>query len=158
MAIPLILRGLAASSDGKKSVEMLADTKQLQELAVKIKSLGPQNAHVKSGLHQIAALWENRIKSNFRRSVDPYDSKWHEIKHRDGQPLLDTGMLRNSINSEVRGLSIVLGSSIDYADKHQRGIGVRQRMFLPTPVVGLPDKWKNEYTKIMLDKVQKAVQ
>lgn len=100
--IPIIARALAASPGSDRSVELVANTKQLQALAAKIKELGPNNQHIRSGLQEVAALWENRIRANFRKSQDPYGNTWAEIKHRKGQPLLDTGMLRNSISGEVR--------------------------------------------------------
>lgn len=155
--IPIIARALATSPGTTRSVELVADTKQIQALAARIKKLGPNNPHIRSGLQEVAALWENRIKSNFRKSVNPYGEKWADIKHRQGQPLLDTGMLRNSISGEVRGLSIVLGSPLEYADTHQNGIKVRQRMFLPSTERGLPDKWKNEYVRILIKNVEKAL-
>ena len=155
--IPVITRALAASSTGDRSVELVANTKQLQALAAKVKKLGPGNPHIRTGLQEVAALWENRIKSNFRKSVNPYGEKWADIKHRQGQPLIDTGVLRNSISGEVRGLSIVLGSPLEYADTHQSGIRVKQRMFLPSKERGLPDKWKNEYVKILIKNVEKAL-
>lgn len=154
---PIITRALAASSSGDRSVELVANTRQLQALAEKVKKLGPNNQHIRAGLQEVAALWENRIKSNFRRSVNPYGEKWADIKHRQGQPLIDTGMLRNSISGEVRGLSIVLGSPLEYADTHQNGIKVKQRMFLPSKERGLPDKWRNEYVKILIKNVEKAL-
>lgn len=155
--LQVLARGLVSSAGSDRSVEMVANTKKLQELAIKVKRLGPNNTHIKSGLQEIAALWENRVKTNFRKSIDPYGNKWAEITHREGQPLLDTSMLRNSIHGEVRGLSIVLGSPLEYADTHQRGIGVKQRMFVPTKARGLPDKWKNEYVKILIKNVEKAL-
>lgn len=155
--IPVIARAIAASPDTNRSVELVADTKQLQALAAKVKKLGPGNPHIRAGLQEVAALWENRIKANFRRSINPYGEKWPDITHRKGQPLLDTGMLRNSISGEVRGLSIVLGSPLEYADIHQNGIKVKQRMFLPSKERGLPDKWKNEYVRILIKNVEKAL-
>ena len=155
--IPIIARAIAASSGTNRSVELVANTQQLQALAAKIKKLGPNNQHIRSGLQEIAALWENRIKANFRKSQDPYGNTWAEIKHRKGQPLLDTGMLRNSVSGEVRGLSIVLGSPLEYADKHQDGVHVTKRMFLPSKEKGLPDKWKNEYVKIITGHIEKAI-
>lgn len=155
--IPVIARALAASSSGDRSIELVANTKQLQALAAKVKKLGPGNPHIRAGLQEVAALWENRIKANFRRSVNPYGEKWADIENRKGQPLIDTGMLRNSISGEVRGLSIVLGSPLEYADTHQNGIKVKQRMFLPSKERGLPDKWKNEYVKILIRNVEKAL-
>lgn len=155
--IPVIARAIAASPGTNRSVELVANTKQLQNLATKVKKLGPGNPHIRAGLQEVAALWENRIKANFRRSINPYGEKWPDITHRKGQPLLDTGMLRNSISGEVRGLSIVLGSPLEYADTHQNGIKVKQRMFLPSKERGLPDKWKNEYVRILIKNVEKAL-
>lgn len=155
--IPVIIRAFAGSSSGDRSIELVANTRQLQLLAEKVKKLGPNNTHIRAGLRQVAALWENRIKSNFRRSENPYGEKWADINHRRGQPLIDTGMLRNSITGEVRGLSIVLGSPLEYADTHQNGISVKQRMFLPSKERGLPDKWKNEYVTILIKNVEKAL-
>lgn len=155
--IPIIARALAASPGSNRSVELVANTRQLQALAAKVKKLGPNNPQIRAGLQEVAALWENRIKANFRKSQDPYGNTWAEIKHRNGQPLIDTGMLRNSIFGEVRGLSIVLGSPLEYADTHQDGIRVTRRMFLPSQEKGLPDKWKNEYVKIITKNVEKAL-
>ncbi|MCS4061725.1 phage virion morphogenesis protein [Pseudomonas putida] len=155
--IPVITRALAASSTGDRTIALVADTRQLQALAAKVKRLGPNNPHIRAGLQEVAALWENRIKANFRRSINPYGQKWPDIKHRQGQPLINTGMLRNSISGEVRGLSIVLGSPLEYADIHQNGTRVKQRMFLPSKERGLPDKWKNEYVKILIKNVEKAL-
>lgn len=155
--IPVITRAMAASSSGDRSVELVANTKQLQALAQQVKKLGPNNQYIRTGLQEVTALWENRIKSNFRESEDPYGAKWAEIKNRQGQPLIDTGLLRNSIAGEVRGLSVVLGSPLEYADTHQNGIKVKQRMFLPNEGKGLPDKWKNEYVKILVKNVEKAL-
>ncbi|MFK3941936.1 phage virion morphogenesis protein [Pseudomonas monteilii] len=155
--IPIITSALAASPVGDRSIELVASTKQLQILAEKVRKLGPNNSHIRAGLQEVAALWENRIKSNFRKSEDPYGGKWEEIKHRQGQPLIDTGMLRNSIAGEVRGLSVILGSSLEYADTHQNGIKVKQRMFLPNKEKGLPDKWKDEYVRILVKNVEKAL-
>lgn len=155
--IPIIARALAASPSNNRSIELVANTKQLQALAAKVKKLGPNNPHIRAGLQEVAALWESRIKANFRRSINLYGEKWPDITHRKGQPLIDTGMLRNSISGEVRGLSIVLGSPLEYADTHQNGIKVQQRMFLPSKERGLPDKWKNEYIEILIRNVEKAL-
>jgi len=155
--IPIIARAIAASPGTDRSVELVANTQQLQALAAKVKKLGPNSPHIRSGLQEVAALWENRIKANFRKSVTPYGEKWADIKHRQGQPLIDTGMLRNSIFGEARGLSVVLGSSLEYADTHQDGINVTKRMFLPSQEKGLPETWKNEYVKIMIKHIEQSL-
>lgn len=139
------------------SLELVANTKQLKELAAKVNKLGPNNTHIKTGLQEIAVTWENRIKANFRKSQDPYGNTWKELKYRKGQPLIDTGILRNSIAGEVRGLAVVLGTPLEYAPIHQYGMNVTRRMFLPTEEKGLPDKWKNEYVNIIIKSVDQAL-
>lgn len=155
--IPIIARAITASPSGDRSVELVANTRQLQALAAKVKKLGPNNPQIRAGLREVAAIWENRIKSNFRKSQDPYGNRWAELKHRKGQPLIDTGMLRNSIFGEARGLSVVLGSPLEYADTHQDGINVAKRMFLPSQEKGLPETWKNEYVKIMIKHIEQSL-
>ncbi|MNP69413.1 hypothetical protein D3C76_1655050 [compost metagenome] len=66
-------------------------------------------------------------------------------------------MLRNSIFGEARGLSIVLGSPLEYADTHQGGVNVTRRMFLPTKEKGLPETWKNEYVRIMVKHIEQSL-
>jgi phage gpG-like protein len=155
--IPFIARAIASSPSADRSVELVANTRQLQLLAAKVSKLGPNNQHIRAGLQEIAALWENRIKANFRKSVSPYGEKWADIKHRQGQPLIDTGMLRNSIFGEARGLSVVLGSPLEYADTHQDGFNVTKREFLPNAEKGLPETWKNEYVRIMVKHIEQSL-
>lgn len=159
--LPLIARALAMGGRNRaeeQEVELTVDTTQLRALAEKVKRLGPNNVHIRHGLTIIGQNWVNRIKSNFRRSVSPYGDAWAPIHHRQGQPLIDTGALRNSVKAEVRGLQIVLGSNMKYGYKHNLGIGVKKRQFLPDAQRKLPAKWQQEYETILLEHVQKALQ
>jgi len=158
--LPILARmaAKAASSDGKKEVKLEIDTKALKTLAEKVRKLGPQNPHVKRGLNEIGVRWVARIKANFRNSVDPYGNKWAPVTHRQGQPLIDTGRLRNSIKHDVRGIDVYLTSPIIYADTHNEGLrGIRKRRFTPDQR-GLPKKWLEEYETILLKHVQKALE
>lgn len=159
--LPIIARALASfgrNSTGDQDIELTVNTAQLRALAEKVKRLGPNNPHIKQGLTKIGNNWVNRIKSNFRRSVDPYDNPWDPIHHRQGQPLIDTGALRNSIKAEVRGLQIALGSNMRYGYLHNEGIRVKKRQYLPDAHRKLPDKWQQEYERILLEHVQRALQ
>lgn len=158
--LPILARmaARAASSDDKKQIEMQIDTRDLKTLAEKIKRLGPNNTHIRSGLEKIGTRWVARIKANFRNGVDPYGNKWAPIHHRKGQPLLDTGRLRNSIKHDVRGIDIYLTSPLIYADTHNNGRGaIKKRRFTPDKR-GLPRKWLDEYETIMLEQVNKALE
>ncbi|WP_372029908.1 phage virion morphogenesis protein [Pseudomonas kurunegalensis] len=157
--LPLIARALAAGGQSNSpDIELTVDTTQLRALADKVKRLGPNNPHIHQGLTIIGQNWVNRIKANFRRSVTPYGDPWAPIQHRQGQPLLDTGALRNSIKAEVRGLQIVLGSNMRYGQNHNEGITVKKRQFLPDAHRKLPSKWQQEYERILIEQIQKALQ
>ncbi len=52
----------------------------------------------------------------FAESKDPYGNPWPPLKVRQGQPLLDTGRLRNSISGRPNGaVSFVVGTNVKYA-------------------------------------------
>lgn len=138
-------------------ITLEVSTAALQELIQKVNHLGPNNAHVKKGLNQIGLRWVARIKICFQNSVDPYGNDWAPITHRQGQPLLDTGRLRNSIKHNVNGTNLELASNLIYADNHQYGITVKQRRFLPDKQ-GLPKAWLAEYEKILLENIENALQ
>ncbi|AIB35500.1 hypothetical protein PS417_07895 [Pseudomonas simiae] len=80
-------------------ITLEVDTSALQELVSKVRQLGHANPHVKKGLNQIGVRWIARVKTCFQRSVDPYGQPWAPLHHRQGQPHLDTGRLRNSITT-----------------------------------------------------------
>lgn len=144
-------------TSGSQPITLEVDTQGLEELVRKVRQLGPANAHVKKGLNQIGVRWVARIKTCFQRGIDPYGQRWAPIHHRQGQPLLDTGRLRNSIKHNVRGTNLELASNLVYADNHQYGITVKQRRFLPDKS-GLPKQWLDEYQKILLENIENALE
>lgn len=143
-------------TSASQPITLEVDTSALQELVSKVRQLGPANPHVKKGLNQIGVRWIARVKTCFQRSVDPYGNLWAPITHRQGQPLLDTGRLRNSIKHNVRGANLELASNLIYADNHQYGITVKQRRFLPDKQ-GLPKAWLAEYQNILLQNIENAL-
>lgn len=143
-------------TSASQPITLEVDTAALQELIGKVRRLGPNNVHVKKGLNQIGVRWIARIKVCFQRSTDPYGTPWAPIHHRQGQPLLDTGRLRNSIKHNVRGTNLELASNLIYADNHQYGITVKQRRYLPDKQ-GLPKAWLAEYQNILLQNIENAL-
>lgn len=137
-------------------ITLEVSTAALQDLIRKVRQLGPNNTHVKKGLNQIGVRWVARVKVCFQRSVDPYGQPWAPITHRQGQPLLDTGRLRNSVKHNVRGTNLELASNLIYADNHQLGITVKQRRFLPDKQ-GLPKAWLADYEKVLLENLENAL-
>lgn len=141
---------------GSQPITVQVDTRGLEELVRKVRQLGPSNPHVRKGLNQIGVRWIAKVKICFQRSIDPYGQSWARITHRQGQPLLDTGRLRNSVKHNVRGTNLELASNLVYADNHQYGITVKQRRFLPDKS-GLPKQWLEEYQNILLQNIENAL-
>lgn len=160
MAIPAVVRALSVGTKGRKDeglkLEATIDTRQLRALAARVEKLGHNNIHVQAGLNKIAVRWVAKIRLNFRNSVDPYGNTWEPIKHRKGQPLIDTGALRDSIDGSVKNTDITLSTNISYASMHNYGLGRIKRTFLPDDR-GLPRDWEAEYVKIMEASVLKAL-
>lgn len=144
------------TTSGSQPITLQVDTRGLEELVRKVRQLGPSNPHVRKGLNQIGVRWIAKVKICFQRSIDPYGQPWARINHRQGQPLLDTGRLRNSVKHNVRGTNLELASNLVYADNHQYGITVKQRRYLPDKS-GLPKQWLEEYQIILLQNVENAL-
>lgn len=66
-------------------------------------------------LGAIGADIQRRVKLGFRSSTDPWGVPWKPIKHRKGQPLVDTGRLRNSITYRSTADSVIVGTNVEYA-------------------------------------------
>ncbi|MCK2116527.1 phage virion morphogenesis protein [Pseudomonas juntendi] len=143
-------------TSGSQPITLEVDTRGLEELVRKVRQLGPANPHVRKGLNQIGVRWIAKVKICFQRSTDPYGKPWAHITQRQGQPLLDTGRLRNSVKHNLRGTNLELASNLVYADNHQYGITVKQRRFLPDKS-GLPKQWLEEYQNILLQNIENAL-
>ena len=96
-----------------------------------------------------------KVRLGFRISTDPYGQKWEPIQPRwrnrrrvPGQPLLDTGRLRDSIRGATTGNSMRIFTDVEYAQYHQLGQRVKKRAFLPDER-GLPPDWDAEITKVI---------
>lgn len=102
----------------------------------------------------------------FERGSGPTGRRWPPPKHRPGgMPLVDTGVLRNSlrVRSSVKGFTIVTG--VIYAAIHNfggriyfpsrgRSILMPRRQFLPTT---LPTAWRREFSAILTQMRREAL-
>jgi phage virion morphogenesis protein len=107
----------------------------------------------------IGASLKDNIRLGFVDSTSPYGEKWLPLKHRVGQPLVDTGRLRDSITYRASNDGVEVGTNVVYAAIHQFGgmAGRKQAAHIPArpymPVrensVDLPDDWKTEVLTIV---------
>lgn len=87
--------------------------------------------------HLTEALAEtalDEVLTCFERSVDPYDRPWAQLRYRDGQILVDTARLRNSLHYRVTGHTFVISTDVVYAAVHNYGWPQRhipRRQYIP---------------------------
>lgn len=99
----------------------LGDTMKLRSLVEGMKGLASRSwrPRLMKVLSQEAVALAQEC---FAESRDPYGNPWPALKVRQGQPLLDTGRLRNSISGRANGaVSFVVGTNVKYARLHNFG-------------------------------------
>ncbi len=115
----------------------------------------------------IGTSLKDNIRLGFVDSMSPYGEPWLPIKYRDGQPLVDTGRLRDSITYQASDDGVEVGTNVVYAAIHQFGgmAGRGQKVHIPArpymPVrnnsVDLPDDWKTEILIIVKSYIEASV-
>ncbi len=103
---------------------------ELRELTKALGDLGsPKEQYALSALLSEEARTQALI--GFQRGVDPYDQPWKPLTSRVGQPLSDTGRLRNSITArgavQVMMRGFVITTRLIYAAVHQYGATIRAK-------------------------------
>jgi len=116
-------------------IEIKIDDKQIQEKLKKVKD-------IKLVLRKIAEFVKGFTIRLFNEQKDPYGKAWKPLafntkRKASSKILIDTGLLRSSIKSEViNDNTIRLGSYVIYAPTHQFGakITAKRRKFLTIPI------------------------
>lgn len=72
-------------------------------------------------LDAIGRLIKTRVQQGFVAGVSPYGDKWAPPKQREGKPLIKNAYLKNSIDYQVEGDSVEIGTSIVYGAIHNFG-------------------------------------
>jgi len=122
--------------------------------------------HPAPALSAVGRVLKTRIQEGFQSGTDPTGRPWAPLKSRRGQPLRDKGHLMNSIDYNVEGNSVEVGTNRAYAPVHQFGakieakagkvlrffvegrpvfvkrVTIPARPFLPTE--RLPEEWGND--------------
>ena len=69
-------------------------------------------------------------KQNFAGSHDPNGAPWLPLKHRQGRPLRDKGLLMaastTGLVETMTRQTLVLTNNLEYAGAHQRGVTIRR--------------------------------
>lgn len=93
-------------------------TNGIAEITATLSQLASKAKHRKPLMRDIAAIMEKAVLTNFNEGGRP---TWLGIKHRQGTPLIDSGILKSSITSEYDNNSAVVGTNEGYAAIHQFG-------------------------------------
>jgi len=106
---------------------------RLNELQRKVSDLTP-------AMKNIGEYLLLSTDTRFRTETDPYGNRWQPNsprtiarKRAEGRilkTLQSTGRLRAGISYKADRTSVVIGTNVDYAAKHQLGQGVPKREFL----------------------------
>ena len=132
-------------------------------------------------LDAVGRVLKTNIQLGFTTGTDPYGRQWAPLKARQGQPLKDKGHLMNSIDYQVEGDSVVVGTNMPYAPTHQFGavieaknakalrffvngrpvfVGRGHKITIPAremfPLEGLPQDWSDDSQQAILDVIDGA--
>lgn len=131
-------------------------------------------------LDEIGRQLKTNIQLGFVQSRDPYGNPWVPLKTRQGQPLVKDGHLRNSIDYQVQGNSVVVGTNKVQAKLQNFGgtvkakdagslffmvgdrkvfvksVAIPARPFMPSDT--LPADWREDILDILRNAVTKATE
>jgi phage gpG-like protein len=153
--------------------ELKGNTAGLGRLLASVKRL--QGAEMRNRLAKVVAAEAlAQTLLGFEASRDPYGKAWKALRVRHGQPLLDTGRLRNSLHTYTSGTLAGVATDVKYAPIHQAGgvirpvrakalrfkgpkgwiftkgpVTIPARPFFPTR--GLPRAWLREFEAVAGD-------
>lgn len=114
-------------------IDVIVDISQVQK---QINRLQASGRSMKPVLTVIGSRLTNRIKMGFRTTRSPAGNPWAPLKMRSGQPLSDTGRLKNSITYKADDTGVEVGTNLtstwhgithSIGRVHQFGATVRPR-------------------------------
>jgi phage gpG-like protein len=126
------------------------DFGKLRELEDKLEELASPEHRVE--VHRrLGEAARTLLALEFEAGTDPYGTPWAPLKAREGQPLLDTGRLRNSFapRGAARRVSATesgffITSNVAYAVFHQDGTAKMPKRQI-VPEGDLPANWEREF-------------
>lgn len=102
------------------------DDREVRHMLAQIRQA---TADTTPAMRQIGQEISEQVRLTFTDQRDPWKMPWPALNgaFRRGQALLDTGVLRNSINNSANKTSATVGTSNDYASTHQFGATILPR-------------------------------
>lgn len=108
------------------------------KVKAKFNELYAKTKDTKPAMESAGSATVNNVKLGFRASKTPHGSPWLPLKVRAGKPLLDNGILRNSITHRATATVAEVGTNLIYGPIHQFGgtITAKNAPFLVFKVPG----------------------
>lgn len=108
-----------------------------QVLVEVLEQVSQRTAQRQPLMRKLAGTMHSAVSQNFEAGGRP---RWLGLKYRQGTPLNDTGLLKNSIQMVSDNQSAIVGTNKKYAGLHQFGGTIRPKIkgFLAFQVEG---KW-----------------
>jgi phage virion morphogenesis protein len=94
-------------------------------IAAKIRAMQAAGETLEPLHRRIGAALVSNVQLGFKSSSSPYGQAWAPLKFRKGQPLRDTGRLRNSITQQPDSDGVTVGTNVDFAAVHQFGAVIK---------------------------------
>lgn len=114
----------------------------MSSIEIKVPKLRLNNIGINKVM-SIAA--EKCVLDEFSQSRDPYGKPWDPVA-RGGMPLIDTGIMRNSVRGYHDANGARVAVEIEYASYHQTGTKrIKQRKMLPD--AGVSTIWVQEIVR-----------
>ena len=106
------------------NVVVSVDTTDVTELLAQLRE---RTSDTRPAMAAIGRYLLSRIQMGFRTGKDPWGDAWKPLKFRSGQPLRDTGRLRNSISYQATADEVTVGTNVKYAAVHQFGAVIKPK-------------------------------
>lgn len=100
-------------------------TVQSEVVISALNSVLAAGSNLKPATQRVAQRWKGLSLLSFRTSKDPHGKPWKPVLRAGGQPLVDTGRLRNSLTTRATGLTAEVGTNVLYAAVHQFGATIK---------------------------------
>jgi phage virion morphogenesis protein len=97
------------------------------EISALLAQLKERTSDTQPAMAAIGRFLVSKIQMGFRTSRDPWGNAWAALKFRSGQPLRDTGRLRNSIHYAATPQEVTVGTNVSYAAVHQFGAVIKPK-------------------------------
>lgn len=94
-------------------VKIEAQTAEVEQTIVRLQTWGGSE-QLRKVFESVGKALQSRILLCFRMGVSPWGESWKPLRYREGQPLQDTGRLRNSLTVRATDDDVQIGTNLKH--------------------------------------------